>query len=115
MIHGEFYASNVLIAGDEASLRVAPVDWEMAARGPGLVDLVALTSGDWDEAERSSIVAAYGDVPDVSSFSDRQLDLARLHLAVQWLGWAPSSWVPPEGQRHDWLGEALALAKKLEL
>jgi thiamine kinase-like enzyme len=27
--------------------RVCPVDWEMAAVGPGLIDLAALTAGWW--------------------------------------------------------------------
>ena len=35
VIHGEFYASNVLVAGGPAEPRVAPVDWELAASAPG--------------------------------------------------------------------------------
>jgi hypothetical protein len=42
------------------------------------------------------------------------LDYCRLHLAVQWLGWAPE-WSPPPEHTQDWLGEALGLARKLEL
>jgi aminoglycoside phosphotransferase (APT) family kinase protein len=115
VLHGEFYASNILIAGEESAPRVAPVDWEIAAVGPGLVDLAALVSGDWGEGDREAIVEAYRSTPGVLDFSARQLDLARLHLAVQWLGWAPPGWVPPAGQRHDWLGEALTLAQRLGL
>jgi Ser/Thr protein kinase RdoA (MazF antagonist) len=114
-IHGEFYASNVLIAGDATAPRVCPVDWELAAAGPGLVDLAALISGDWGEEDREAIVSAYRSVPGTVAFSQDQLDLCRLHLAIQWLGWAPPSWTPPEGQRHDWLAEALALAERLGL
>jgi hypothetical protein len=108
-IHGEFYASNVLLAGDSVEPRVAPVDWELAARGPGLTDLAALVSGGWDERERAALAAAYGAVP------QRELDFARLQLAIQWLGWAPPAWEPPAGQRQDWLGEAVALAEGLGL
>jgi Ser/Thr protein kinase RdoA (MazF antagonist) len=115
VIHGEFYASNVLVAGTAPALRVCPVDWELAALAPGLVDLAALISGGWAEEDREAIVAAYRLAAGVPAFSCDQLDLARLHLAVQWLGWAPPSWTPPEGQRHDWLGEALALAEGLDL
>jgi Ser/Thr protein kinase RdoA (MazF antagonist) len=115
VIHGEFYASNVLVGGAAPAPRVCPVDWELAASGPGLVDLAALVSGGWGEEDRGAIVSAYRSVPGIVAFSRDQLDLARLHLAVQWLGWAPPSWVPPEGQRHDWLGEALALAEGLDL
>jgi hypothetical protein len=42
------------------------------------------------------------------------LQLARLHLAVQWLGWEPT-WSPPAEHRHDWLAEALEIAGALGL
>ena len=115
VIHGEFYASNVLVADKAPVSRVCPVDWELAASGPGLVDLAALVSGGWTKEDRAEIVSAYRAGAGTDVFSPEQLDLARLHLAVQWLGWAPPSWIPPEGQRHDWLGEALALAERLDL
>ncbi|HWO82785.1 MAG TPA: aminoglycoside phosphotransferase family protein, partial [Solirubrobacterales bacterium] len=122
VLHGEFYASNVLVASDShptrlgrnSDTRIAPVDWELAAVGTGLSDLAALVSG-WPEEDRASIAAAYASQPGVPPFSPRDLDLARLQVAIQWLGWAPPEWEPPEGQRHDWLGEALALAEELEL
>jgi len=110
-IHGEFYASNVLVVTDTATLRVAPVDWELAASGPGVTDLAALVSGGWADADRAAIVAAY----EAGGGSTDGLDFARLQLAIQWLGWAPPQWVPPEGQRHDWLSEAMALAAGLGL
>ena len=115
VLHGEFYASNVLVAGEAPASRVCPVDWEMAARGPGLVDLAALIAGDWKEKDREAIVVAYRSAAGIAPVFQDQLDLCRLHLAVQWLGWAPPSWTPPEGQRHDWLSEALALAEGLGL
>lgn len=115
VIHGEFYASNVLVGGDLPSPRVAAVDWELAAAGPGLVDLAALVSGGWADGDREAIVSAYRAAVGLAALPDRALDFARLHLAVQWLGWAPPSWVPPEGQRQDWLGEAVALAEGLGL
>jgi aminoglycoside phosphotransferase (APT) family kinase protein len=124
VLHGEFYASNVLVAraadfvptpvGKESDARVAPVDWELAAVGTGLSDLAALVSG-WPAADREAIAAAYASEPGVPSFTARDLDLARLQVAIQWLGWAPPEWEPPEGQRHDWLGEAVELAQGLEL
>jgi hypothetical protein len=115
VIHGEFYASNVLVADGPEGTRVAPVDWELAAVAPGAVDLAALVSGNWPEADREKIVAAYRSAAAPAGLSRRDLDFARLHLAVQWLGWAPPGWVPPEGQRHDWLAEALELAESLGL
>ena len=44
-VHGELYPSNVLVVLNERPLGVYPVDWEMTAVGPGLVDLAALTGG----------------------------------------------------------------------
>lgn len=115
VIHGDFNAANVLIAGSADELRVAPVDWESAATGPGLLDLAALVSGDWSSEDREELVAAYASTPGLPPFSVRELDLARLHLAVQWLGWAPPEWVAPEGQRHDWLADAIALSDRLDI
>ena len=102
-VHGDFYASNVLVGGD----RISAVDWEMAGAGPGVLDLAALVSG-WGDAERSTIVAGYGEV------SSEALDAAQLHLAVQWLGWSPK-WAPPPEHARDWLADALAAAERLEL
>lgn len=134
VIHGELYASNVLVDTRGAAARVCPVDWELAAAGPGLVDLAALVSGGWSEADREAIASAYrttigaataggaqgsdgaAAAGNVTDGGWRDLDLCRLHLAVQWLGWAPATdWTPPEGHRHDWLGDALSLAEALDI
>jgi hypothetical protein len=120
-VHGEFYASNVLVHEGGESLRVCPVDWEMAAVGPGLMDLAALTAGGWSVPEREALALAYHaalvpreswpPAPDAFLVA---LDYCRLHVAVQWMGWSPE-WSPPPEHAQDWLGEALGLAKKLEL
>jgi hypothetical protein len=120
-IHGEFYPSNVLVQQGGQTPRVCPIDWEIAAVGPGLLDLAALSVGKWTDAERARLAVAYraaaAPVAETAShLSDdefeRVLDFARLHLAVQWLGWEPR-WEPPAEHRHDWLGEALTLAERL--
>jgi Phosphotransferase enzyme family len=121
-IHGEFYASNVLVHEGGEGLRVCPVDWEMAAVGPGLIDLAALTAGGWTAGEKTALSMAYyaGLAPHpVGRWADPEefllaLDHCRLHLAVQWLGWA-SGWSSPPEHAQDWLGEALGLADKLGL
>ena len=65
---------------------------------------------------RPRIAAAAPVAETASHLSDDEFDagarLRRLHLAVQWLGWEPR-WEPPAEHRHDWLGEALALAERL--
>jgi aminoglycoside phosphotransferase (APT) family kinase protein len=121
-IHGEFYASNVLVEMDGSDvLRVCAVDWEMAALGPGLMDLAALTVGSWTSVQRAQIVDAYrralGDgSPDGIGGSefDAALDHCRYQIAIQWLGWS-NGWRPPAQHATDWLGEALSAADRLRL
>jgi hypothetical protein len=117
-IHGELYASNVLVAETDATRRVWFVDWEMAAVGPALVDLAALTAGGWTEDERRGLVLAYRSElgQEVAAQEDflADLDRCRLHLAFQWLGWSPD-WTPPAAHRRDWLAEVLYLAERLGL
>jgi len=100
-IHGEFYPSNILVEDD----RIRPVDWETAAVGPALIDLAALCGGRFDDARREQLAHEYG-----AAMED--LDFCRLHLAIQWLGWS-AQWKPPEEHAHDWLAEAITLARKL--
>jgi hypothetical protein len=117
-VHGEFFASNVLVRGGRA---ICPVDWEMAAVGPGLVDLAALTAGGWTAQQREALALAYraalpdaaGPAADTGDFL-AVLDACRLHLALQWLGWSPT-WTPPPDETHDWADTALSLAESLGL
>ncbi len=101
LLHGELYPANVLVAGE----RIAAVDWEMAALGPGVLDLAALLAG-WQDGERAAIVAAYGPV------DPADLAAAELVLALQWLGWA-QGWEAPAEHRRDWLADARAAAERL--
>jgi hypothetical protein len=121
LVHGEFYPSNVLVHGSADDLRVYPVDWEMAATGPGLLDLAALVEG-WDPASHDRLVATYhaalvrdgGSRPPSVDQLSLDLDRCRLHLALQWIGWAPD-WQPPDEHAHDWVGVALGLGDRLGL
>jgi aminoglycoside/choline kinase family phosphotransferase len=120
-IHGEFYASNVLVQSDRQARRICPIDWEGAAIGPGLIDLAALSAGAWEDEDREALVLAYqealadlGAPPQAGDDFITALDCCRLYLALQWLGWAPE-WSPPEEHRQDWLSEALAIAERLDL
>lgn len=122
-IHGELYPSNVLVR-DQRDSRFCPVDWELAGYGPAVIDVAALTTGSWSEGQRESLIRTYyqtalaspnDDRPAAShgglhliepSFSDFMLDVAhaRLHLAMQWLGWS-QDWTPIPEHAFDWLGE----------
>lgn len=121
LLHGEFYASNVLAQETPSGLRICPIDWEMAAWGPGLFDLAALTAGKWTDFERESLARAYHEMLGTAGAANgsvenllNALDSCRLHLAIQWMGWS-EGWTPPAEHAHDWLGEALMLAEKLGL
>ena len=119
-IHGELYASNVVVQETDP-VRVCPVDWEMAAIGPGLIDLAALTSGQWRDEERRDLALAYssellagtGARVEQDVFIN-DLDCCRLHLAVQWLGWSPD-WSPPPEQTQDWLAEGIRVADRVSV
>ncbi len=108
-IHGEFYASNILV--DDS--RICPIDWEMAGIGPAMMDMAALTSGAWTEPQRQAMLAAY-----LGGAADRQamnaLDGCRLHLAIRWLGWS-ASWQPPSEHVQDWLQVAIDTSERLGL
>jgi hypothetical protein len=123
VIHGEFYPCNILIRGRGPRARVCPVDWELAAVGPGLIDLAALMTG-WDERAQRALARAYraalhedareearrpGRLP--AAFQN-DLDCCRLHLAVRMLGWS-DNWTPPPQHARDWLAEAATLAARV--
>lgn len=119
LIHGEFYASNVIVQGTLPSLRVCPVDWERAALGPGLIDLAALVAGDWTELQKRDLALQYlaelktcGIEASQPEEFLHELRLCRLHLAVQWLGWS-RNWLPPPEHRQNWLAEAVDNAHAL--
>ncbi len=115
-LHGECYPSNVLVE-DAGTIR--PVDWEMAALGPGAFDLATLTSGNWPAADRVRMIAAYrdglqGEGADAPPLKELVADVerCRLLLAVRLLAWHPA-WTPPRSHARDWLGEALRIAGEL--
>jgi len=117
LIHGEFYATNVLVQKRGSSTRICPIDWEMAAVAPGILDVAALASGKWNRAQRLSIAKAwYDSLPERLRPPDlvTALDCAQLQISVQWLGWS-DRWQPPREQAHDWLDEALCICSRESL
>lgn len=121
LIHGEFFPSNVILRPGKDGWQICPIDWEMAAIGPGLIDLAALTAGNWTREQKRKLVAAYHEAWQLKqgwSTSVAELleavDYCQLHLSVQLLGWA-SDWSPPKRHTQNWLGEALRLSGALGL
>ena len=118
VIHGEFYPSNVLVAGSLAHPVACPLDWEMTAVGPSVVDVAALTSGEWRSQDRRAAIAAYveGSGASHDTFAEvaESVEYAQIHLAVQWLGWFGRRRARSD-HRRDWLADAADRAEALRL
>jgi aminoglycoside phosphotransferase (APT) family kinase protein len=115
LIHGEFFPSNVLVDRSRTPTRIAPVDWEMAGTGAGLLDLASLVAGRWPEDDQIAMATAYerarsGLDPDDEFLAD--LARCRLHNAVQLLG-VSGNWRPPPDHAHDWAAEAASAGERL--
>jgi hypothetical protein len=118
LIHGEFYPSNVIVRRRNEN-QICPIDWEVAALGPGLIDVAALVSGKWSEDARTSMITAYreelelrtGVAPSLRELLEA-VDYCQLYLSVQWLGWA-ADWSPPVDHEQNWFEEAARLSDRL--
>lgn len=121
LIHGEFYPSNVAVGRDGRGARICPIDWELAAVGPGMLDLAALVSGEWSDDDREVMIKAYCDATAQSGSAKlnraetkEAVDFCRLHIAVQLMGWAVD-WSPPKLHARNWLADALRIGSRLGL
>lgn len=116
LVHGELYASNVIVSGTGADHRVRVLDWESIGVGPAALDVAALTAGEWSDPSREELIRAYRSAAPDSIAShprfERSLDAARLVNALQWLGWS-EGWSAPEHQAWDWAAEARAAAERI--
>jgi aminoglycoside phosphotransferase (APT) family kinase protein len=119
VIHGEFYPSNVLVRSGRLRHRICPIDWEVAAIGPGAMDLAALMTGSWSPEQKRAMAEAYreaarraGGAPPPMKDLAEWIERCQLHQAVQWLGWSPV-WSPPDLHARNWLQEALRLGERI--
>lgn len=117
--HGEFYPANVLVQQEAERLRICPVDWETAALGPALMDLSALTSGNWTGEQQRAMATAYregllaeGQRPGNLDEMMEILSWCRFFQALVWVGWS-LRWEPPPHRSRNWLEDAVALADTL--
>ncbi len=113
VIHGELTASNVVIPSDP-NRPVCVLDWELCGVGPRLLDLASLVVG-WPDGVVDRFLAVYADAAGFNCDDGmrRQLDAARLHLALRWLGAEGRGWRPPIERRTDWAAEARGSADRL--
>jgi hypothetical protein len=95
VIHGQFFGQNILLRGTAAP-RIVVIDWETPALGPGLFDLVSLTSGKWTLEERQIMWAAYFDAYAAEARQAVSMNWERfcrdvagvvLYHALEWLAW----------------------------
>lgn len=97
VIHGDFYADNVLVRGNE----VVVIDWSWSAMAVGEIDLASITAGWPDEyvvaCEQEYRVARGSDRP--VETCRRVLDAARVHLHCRWLAHR-RTW--PREPRQQW-------------
>lgn len=92
-VHGEFYPPNIMVVRQGAGFVVRPVDWEMAAVAPALMDLACLLAGRWPDETRERVALAYYDaaaghnaaLPARDDFF-LTLDCCLVHLSVRNLG-----------------------------
>jgi Phosphotransferase enzyme family len=116
VIHGDLYPSNVLAADGPGGVSVWPIDWELAGRAPGVLDLAALSAGEGlDDRTRQAMEEAYVRAAGLGAGETREwrsdLAAARLHLCIQWLA-CSGDWVPPAEHRQDWLAAARRLVTR---
>jgi hypothetical protein len=111
IIHGEFYAQNILIQCRE--IRV--VDWQSAAVAAGEIDLAALTDS-WSSQIIQECESEYERIrwPDAAPADfRRRLGLARMYWLFRWLGqseeWTRDSSLIPRFQQLRAEGEQLGL------
>jgi hypothetical protein len=119
LIHGQLYPSNVIVSTGARRRRIAVLDWETAAIGPGIVDLAALVEGRWTAEQRMALVIAYllgrdgAAVPSTVEQTTVELACARLHLCLDLLA-LPADFDPPTDQSTDWLDLAVRLAVEVD-
>ncbi|HYY72743.1 MAG TPA: aminoglycoside phosphotransferase family protein [Candidatus Bathyarchaeia archaeon] len=94
VIHGQYFAKNIMLRLRHHDQPLAVIDWETAALGPGMYDLISISSGGWAEDERRIMWRAYFDEYQAETGIAREwedfCEEARemeLYQALEWLGW----------------------------
>jgi hypothetical protein len=114
LVHGHYDGANILVGAGEGSVRICPVDWELAALGSRFFDLASLCDGFqppalhriWDAYEEGAADAGLS-TPERDRLR-RLVDCFRLYRVVAWLGSAAEKGYPPSGvERLLARGEAL--------
>ncbi len=94
VLHGQYFGKNILLRRGKQGPKVAVIDWETAALGPGTFDLVSLTAGKWTSDERDAMRRAYSEQYEAetgrrieqAAFRE-ELACVALYQALEWLAW----------------------------
>jgi len=111
IIHGDYYAKNILVRDGE----VYPVDWESAAIAAGEIDLAMLVGG-WPEETLRACCRAYLTTGVGSGREDelyRRISAAELHQEFRWLGHKPNA--KRDGRYLRRFDRLEAVGRRLEL
>jgi Phosphotransferase enzyme family len=115
LVHGHYEAANILVGAAAKSVRICPVDWELAAWGSRFFDLASLCDGFqppalhriWDAYAEGAAEA--GLRTPARDRVRRLVDCFRLYRVVAWLGSAAEKRYSPAGvEKLLARGEALA-------
>ena len=94
VIHGQFFGKNIMLRPPPATHRIAVIDWETAALGPGLFDLASISSGKWRPEQRLAMWQAYLDEYRAATGQpieweefQREFTAVAVFHALDWLVW----------------------------
>jgi hypothetical protein len=115
LVHGHYEGANILVCAGTSSVRICPVDWELAALGSRLFDLASLCDG-FKPPELHRIWDAYAEeAADAGLLTPPRdqlrhlVDCFRLFRVIAWLGGAAEKRYHPSGvERLLARGENLA-------
>jgi Phosphotransferase enzyme family len=103
VIHGEYFGENILLRRARAPHQILVVDWGSAALGPGTLDLVSMSSGEWTKQQRQAMRTAYLDEYQVATGLSldgeafrRELTGIALYHALNWVAW----WANQRSSKH---------------
>ncbi|MBI2815390.1 MAG: phosphotransferase [Acidobacteria bacterium] len=116
LIHGEMFPSNIVLRAGAHERLIAAVDWESAAIGPHMLDVVSLTSGMWNVEQRRILWRNYFDQYQLATGVEldwdaftRELGGIALYHALSWIArWPGRNFAP---QLQGWIAELKSVMK----
>ena len=102
LVHGTYRPGQIIVDTSRDRVRLAPVDWELAAVGSSLYDLSTIAFG-FDDAHLDEMISAYRDEASRQGLAVESADAIKLvlraydlHRIMMWLARAPERQFPHE-------------------